>query len=451
MKPLFSAPRLLALTIVGFGLCSPAWAQTNPRPRDPLPEAMPEPAEKPQDPAAATSPSSPSTHVAVPSGSNIKITIEIGGQPTPAPTPAPPPLPPPSGATEPGPPSIPRAPLPNINSPERLPLPAIESIKPMPLPPIPDDPPPHEGAMFELPHTVEPPDLITVEVLEALPGRPISGERLVRTDGKISLSFYGEIYVRGLTQTQIKEKVILHLRKFIPDEVLGLMEQDENGVWVDVEPRDSNRVFVDVTAYNTKNYFVQGDVAYPGKLPCTANETVLDALNYAGGFIPSADPKNIRLVRPGRDGKPSRVYKVDHEAILERGEREQNYQLFPGDRIIVGRNPVVTTTIEMDRFAAPMQTAMSSILQQSSAMRSLTQMASGGTATLTAADRQALVNEWADFWCKVAARPAGAEFDEKAFREGLLKALNPPKAGNVGKKKRAVPRGASIQPPREVK
>ncbi len=305
---------------------------------------------------------------------------------------------------------------------KRLPLPAIETIQPRPLPPIPDDPPPHEGAMIEIPYPVEPPDLITIEVLEALPGRPISGEKLVRPDGMISLGFYGEVYVRGLTLPQIKEKIILHLRKFLPDEVLGLVEQDENGEWVDLEPKDSNRVFVDVTAYNSKNYFIQGDVAAPGKLPWTGNETVLDALNYSGGFIPTADPKNIRLVRPGRDGKPGKVYKVDYEAILDRGETEKNYQLFPGDRLIVGRKPAVTTTIEMDRFAAPIPTALNPMLPQS-------------LAALSAAERAALINEWADFWCKAAAGPAGAEFDEKAFREALVKALNPPKAKKTGKKK----------------
>src|SRR4051794_18067205 len=31
-----------------------------------------------------------------------------------------------------------------------------DKIKPLPLTPIPDDPPPHEGAMIELPHFVEP-------------------------------------------------------------------------------------------------------------------------------------------------------------------------------------------------------------------------------------------------------------------------------------------------------
>ena len=229
----------------------------------------------------------------------------------------------------------------------------MESIKPIPLPPIPDDPPPHEGAMIELPYPVEPPDLITIEVLEALPGRPISGERLVRPDGTISLSFYGEIYVRGLTPTQIKEKVILHLRKFIPDEVLGLIEQDENGDWHDLEPKDSNRVFVDVTAYNSKNYFIQGDVAAPGKLPWTGNETVLDALNYAGGFIPIADPENIRLVRPGRDGKPPRVYPVDYRRDPRVRRDRDELSTLPGRpadrRSKAGRGPRSSCTASRPR------------------------------------------------------------------------------------------------------
>ena len=154
-------------------------------------------------------------------------------------------------------------------------------------------------------YVVEPPDLIIVEVLEALPGRPVSGERLVKPDGKISLGFYGEVFVAGLTTEEIKEKLVLHLRKYLPDEVLGLTEIDpKDGSFKEIDPRESNRVFVDVTAYNSKFYYVQGDVAAPGKMPITGNETVLDAINYAGGLIPtkfrnpiatkkiSAEPRN---------------------------------------------------------------------------------------------------------------------------------------------------------------
>ena len=72
-------------------------------------------------------------------------------------------------------------------------------------------------------HQVEPPDLLLVEVLEALPGRPLSGERLVRPDGTISLGFYGDIHVAGLTEAEIKEKVVLHMRKYLSDEILGLV------------------------------------------------------------------------------------------------------------------------------------------------------------------------------------------------------------------------------------
>ena len=101
---------------------------------------------------------------------------------------------------------------------------------------------PREFRKVSMPdYVVEPPDLILVEVLEALPGRPISGERLVRPDGKITLGFYGEVYVAGLTISEIKEKLILHLRKQMPDEVLGLIEQDPDGNFIDVPPKDSTR------------------------------------------------------------------------------------------------------------------------------------------------------------------------------------------------------------------
>ena len=94
-------------------------------------------------------------------------------------------------------------------------------LTPHPPAPIPDNPPPHEGAMISLPYVVEPPDLIVVEVLDALPGRPISGERLVRPDGTISLSFYGDVPVKGLTLPQMKVAIIKHLRKFLKRRRVG--------------------------------------------------------------------------------------------------------------------------------------------------------------------------------------------------------------------------------------
>ena len=242
-------------------------------------------------------------------------------------------------------------------------------------------------------YIIEPPDLILVEVLEALEGRPISGERLVRPDGKISLGFYGEVYVAGLTTSEVKEKIVLHLRKYLTDDLLGLWEQDpKTNEAKRVDPKDTDRVFVDVTAYNSKNYYVLGDVGAPGKLPITGNETVLDAIQYAGGLMPTAAPQNIRLVRPAPPGACcEQLLPVNIAAITSGGDPTTNYQLMPGDRIIVYRDPIVRTTIFLDRIAAPFQTVINSILQTSFTIRGIQYAALGnrgltgtGTGTTTA-------------------------------------------------------------------
>jgi RNA polymerase sigma factor (sigma-70 family) len=94
--------------------------------------------------------------------------------------------------------------------------------------------------------TVKPGDLLRVEVLEALPGRPLKGDRFVRPDGTISLSFYGDLSVAGLTPREIKVKLIEHLRKFITDEALGVgFRDDVAGKTIKVEPVDSDRVAVE--------------------------------------------------------------------------------------------------------------------------------------------------------------------------------------------------------------
>jgi protein involved in polysaccharide export with SLBB domain len=419
----------------------------------------------------------------------------------------------------------------------------VQDPTPRPLQPIPDDPPPHEGAMISLPHVIEPPDLVLVEVLDALPGRPISGERLVKPDGSISLGFYGEIPVRGLTLEQVKVALIKHLRAFLDDDALGLVEYESeemaaspprekpalpvvpkegdgpldvkekvkprtstyrapsnslrmrpraarpsaarstvtvrpvartktdeqaadnatgppvlqqlavplsgsgkvtimiqvdgqnvavgqpvpeapavgleaNPRWKVVPPEKSGKVFVDITAYNSKNYFVLGDTAETGRYPCTANETVLDALQFAGGLLPTAEPKDIRLIRPARGGKPARIYKVDLAAIQEKGDVRSNYQIFPGDRLIVGRNDVVKKTVEIDRLNAPLLSLYGNMLQQAFLLRSL-QFA-------TTADRDALLKEFTDFWTNELARPGGVQFVDQTFRDALIHKMKLP-------------------------
>jgi polysaccharide biosynthesis/export protein len=230
-------------------------------------------------------------------------------------------------------------------------------------------------------YVIEPPDLLLVEVLEALPGRPITGERLVRPDGTITLGFYGEVYVAGLTTKEAKEKILLHLRKFLNDSILGLEDTDGRKI----PPVENDRVFVDVTAYNSKVYFVMGDVSAPGRLPITGNETVLDAIIYAGGLTETANVQDIRLVRPTPPGasKPL-VLPVNYSAIVYGGDTTTNYQLMPGDRIVVFRDPIVRGTIFINRLAAPFNSVINTMMTYSFMVRNVKSIdipINGGTGT----------------------------------------------------------------------
>ena len=82
---------------------------------------------------------------------------------------------------------------------------------------------------------VVPPSILFVEVKNPLLGRPISSEKLVRPDGTITLGHYGDVYVAGLTPTEIAAKVATHLRKSLKDVASGpVSSEDTDGVIVEV-------------------------------------------------------------------------------------------------------------------------------------------------------------------------------------------------------------------------
>lgn len=189
-------------------------------------------------------------------------------------------------------------------------------------------------------YVIEPSDMLLVEVLDALEGRPITGEHLVRPDGRISLGFYGEIEVAGLTIAEVKEKVVVHLARYLNDEVLGLYDIDPvTGGWLFIEPRDSDRVVVDIAAYNSKAIYALGAFNAPLRRPFTGSDTLLDIVTYAGGLADDADARNVMLVRENpRPGEP-KSETIDVDAVMRGDEGTKNPQLWPGDRLIAKRLP----------------------------------------------------------------------------------------------------------------
>jgi polysaccharide export outer membrane protein len=104
---------------------------------------------------------------------------------------------------------------------------------------------------------LQPPDMVDMTVRSALPGRPISGTRLVRPDGTISLGNYGMVSVAGLTPREARAVVAVHLRRYLSDQIPGLVESvadpdGRNPVRHRISPSDTDRVSIRLVRKNSR-------------------------------------------------------------------------------------------------------------------------------------------------------------------------------------------------------
>jgi polysaccharide export outer membrane protein len=136
----------------------------------------------------------------------------------------------------------------------------------------------------------------------------LSGQFVVRPDGKISLPLVNEIQASGLTPKQLEKALSDGLSKFI----------------------NQPEVTVQVTTVNSRKYYIQGEVQRPGAYPLVVPTTVLEALVNAGGFREFANTKKITVLRNGRERM-----RFNYKDVTRGKHPEQNIQLQPGDQIIV--------------------------------------------------------------------------------------------------------------------
>jgi len=187
---------------------------------------------------------------------------------------------------------------------------------------------PRELQMVSMPpHVVEPPDELEVSVKPAIPDFTTTSVT-VRPDGNIDLGFIDDVYVAGLTLSQVEQKIAQQLAS-------------HSG------KRSNHQVSVRIVSGSlSKSYYVLGTVSTQGKFPVTGNDTVLDAILTAG-LRSNSLPEKAYLVRPHPAGGPDQILKIDWVGIKERGDTLTNYQIFPGDRIIVpgGRAPGLLSTL----------------------------------------------------------------------------------------------------------
>lgn len=189
---------------------------------------------------------------------------------------------------------------------------------------------PRELKKVSLPtYVVEPPDELEVSVRPASLDVPLSSV-VVRSDGVVDLGFAGEVYVAGYTIPEAERAIAMHLAP-----VAG-QKKIREPIQVSVRL---------VNGSQTKQYYVMGTVTTQGAFPISGNETVLDGILRAG-LRSNSLPDKAYLARPHPAGGPDQVLRIDWERI-KMGDTFTNYQLMPGDRIVVpgGRPPGLLSTL----------------------------------------------------------------------------------------------------------
>ena len=141
----------------------------------------------------------------------------------------------------------------------------------------------------------------------------LSGDFIVRPDGRISMNLINEVQAAG--------KTCLELGKDIGDRLKA------------GEFMKNPSVNVQITEVRSKKYYINGEVNKPGQYFLVTPTTVLEALNNAGGFRDFANKKKIRVLRTMENGL--KEFPFDYNSVIKGKKVEENILLKPGDQIIV--------------------------------------------------------------------------------------------------------------------
>ncbi len=153
----------------------------------------------------------------------------------------------------------------------------------------------------------------------------LSGKVTVAPDGTIALPLTQDsIKIEGLTREKVTGELIRVMDKYVKHP----------------------RVTVSIVGYNSKVYYVLGDVGRPGKFPMKKSVIKLrEAIINAGlrrGPGGSASLRRVHVITPDPEKPTCKV--INASRILYKGKLKDNISLKPGDVVYVPRNVLDKTS-----------------------------------------------------------------------------------------------------------
>lgn len=164
------------------------------------------------------------------------------------------------------------------------------------------------GAVTPPGYVIGPEDVLTIMFWK---DKDMSGDVIVRPDGKISTPLLNDIQAAGLTPDELRVRINQEASNYI---------EDPNATVV-------------VKQINSRKVFITGEVEKPGPYGLTGPMTVLQLIANAGGFKEYAERDHIVIMR-SENGRQVQL-PFDYSAVVRGKKLQQNIELKPGDTVVV--------------------------------------------------------------------------------------------------------------------
>ncbi len=164
----------------------------------------------------------------------------------------------------------------------------------------------------------------------------------IRPDGKVAFEALGEIRAAGKTPKELadtlRERIIL---------LYALTGE--------------NPVDVRVVAYESKVYYVLGQVYVPGPRVYTGHDTVLRALAEAQPN-PMAWLERVQVIRPSSEkGVKPKIFELNFDRMIAHGDTRKNVLLQEGDIVYVPPTVLAAVALKIEEFVRPIGRAFSTV------------------------------------------------------------------------------------------
>ncbi|MBN2457241.1 MAG: polysaccharide biosynthesis/export family protein [Sedimentisphaerales bacterium] len=189
-------------------------------------------------------------------------------------------------------------------------------------------------------YVLQPPDVVEIYCTKV---PEVHGQsQQIRPDGIVTFEVLGEIQAAGKTPKQLAE--LLRERIMLLYDLAG-----------------EHPVDVRITAYESKVYYVLGQVYFRGTQEYTGRDTVLTALARARPTT-LAWEERVQVVRPSADKsvKP-KIFEVNYDRMVAHGDTSKNVLLQEGDIVYVPPTILAAIGLVVEEIVSPIGRAFSTV------------------------------------------------------------------------------------------